>query len=100
MAIQIHFFTFRILILRNMATPAECDSELEVEVKDECENYGIVKNVVIHVEKELVKIFVRFETSQEVQNAISALNGRYFARRRILAERYDEDKFEASDFSG
>lgn len=35
----------------------------------------------------------------EAENAIKALNGRYFGGRVVTAEVYDEDKFEANDLT-
>ena len=36
----------------------------------------------------------------EVDKAVAALNGRYFAGRIVRASRYDQDMFDANDLSG
>ncbi|KAF5396447.1 Poly-U binding splicing factor half-pint family [Paragonimus heterotremus] len=93
------------LVLRNMVGPDECDDELENEVADECRNYGVVEKVIIYQELDetgelIIKIFVVFQDSEAVDRAIASLNGRYFAGRQVIAERYDLDKFDANDLTG
>ena len=34
------------------------------------------------------------------QKAVDALNGRFFAKRAISADLYDQDKFQRGDYSG
>lgn len=94
-----------VLILRNMVGPDECDDELENEVAEECCNYGAVERVVIYQELDengelIIKIFVVFQESESVDRATTALNGRYFACRQVIAERYDLEKFDANDLTG
>ncbi|CAL8078405.1 unnamed protein product [Calicophoron daubneyi] len=94
-----------VLVLRNMVGPEDCDEELEVEVASECSKYGSVERVIIHQETDsetnaiIVKVFVRFSLLDSVHNAISALNGRYFAGRQITAEPYDVQAFMENDLS-
>lgn len=98
----------RIVILRNMVGPEDVDEELEVEITEECEKYGEVERVVIYQERQsedenaeiLVKIFVEFNNARSAENAVVALNGRYFAGRIVKAETYDEAAFMARDLSG
>ncbi len=64
--------------------------------------------VVIYNEKQgeyedaevLVKIFVEFKTAQASLAAISSLNGRFFAGRKVQAEVYDQTAFNSRDYSG
>ncbi|TPP61214.1 Poly U-binding-splicing factor half pint [Fasciola gigantica] len=94
-----------VMILRNMVGPEDCDDDLETEVKDECCNYGAVDRVVIYQELDeegqlIIKIFVVFTDFEAVDRAIASLNGRYFAGRQVIAERYDTEKFESNDLTG
>lgn len=98
----------RVVILRNMVGPEDVDEDLEIEITEECEKYGEVERVVIYQEKQsededaeiLVKIFVEFNNARSAENAVAALNGRYFAGRIVKAETYDEAAFMARDLSG
>ncbi|XP_014788711.1 poly(U)-binding-splicing factor PUF60-B isoform X2 [Octopus bimaculoides] len=98
----------RVMVLRNMVGPEDLDDELETEVTDECGKYGVVNRVIIYQEKQsededaeiIVKIYVEFSKQEEVELAISSLNGRYFGGRIVKAETYDQDMFDANDLSG
>lgn len=98
----------RVLCLRNMIGADELDGEVEAEVTEECENFGKVTKVVIYQEiqseaadaETIVKIFVQFGTPHEVQNAISALDKRFFNKRQISAEMYDQTAFDMKDYTG
>ena len=58
------------MILRNMIGVEDLDEELEGEVTEECERYGVVNRVIIYQERQgeeegaevIVKIFVQFST--------------------------------------
>eukprot|EP00042_Codosiga_hollandica_P045160 m.454952 g.454952 ORF g.454952 m.454952 type:complete len:498 (+) comp56955_c0_seq5:53-1546(+) len=93
--------TSRVILLRNMVTAAEVDSELKGEVIEECGKFGRVLNVEIFIvpKTQDVKIFVQFVDNRVAIKAIEALNGRYFAGRSIAAALFGEDKFAAKDFS-
>lgn len=98
----------RVMVLRNMVGPEDLDDELETEVTDECGKFGTVNRVIIYQEKQseeedaeiIVKIYVEFSKQEEVELAISSLNGRYFGGRVVRAEKYDQDMFDANDLSG
>uniref|UniRef100_A0A286X7T0 Poly(U)-binding-splicing factor PUF60 n=1 Tax=Cavia porcellus TaxID=10141 RepID=A0A286X7T0_CAVPO len=47
----------------------------------------------------IVKIFVEFSMASETHKAIQALNGRWFAGRKVVAEVYDQERFDNSDLS-
>lgn len=97
----------RVMVLKNMVGSDEVDEELENEVTDECSKYGKVEHVIIYQEKQsededaeiIVKIFVEFSSPEEMRNAVSALNGRFFAGRSIQAASYDQGLFDANDLS-
>lgn len=76
--------------------------------KDECEKFGQVEKVVIYQEKQgeeddaevIVKIFVEFVNSKSVESGVNALNGRFFAGRKVKAEVYEQAAYDAKDYSG
>ncbi|NXE71768.1 PUF60 factor, partial [Calcarius ornatus] len=47
----------------------------------------------------IVKIFVEFSMASETHKAIQALNRRWFAGRKVVAEVYDQERFDNSDLS-
>ncbi|KAB0393013.1 hypothetical protein E2I00_010727 [Balaenoptera physalus] len=77
------------------------------EVTEECGKFGAVNRVIIYQEKQgeeedaeiIVKIFVEFSVASETHKAIQALNGRWFAGRKVVAEVYDQERFDNSDLS-
>ncbi|VIO98040.1 Rnp, putative [Brugia malayi] len=91
-----------VIVLKNMVTIEECDDELEGEIRDECNKYGKVQEVVIAQDPAngSVKIFVRFDNPQEADTARQALDKRYFAGREISAQNYDQILFDHNDYSG
>ncbi|KTF74882.1 hypothetical protein cypCar_00006427, partial [Cyprinus carpio] len=95
------------MVLRNMVGPEDIDDDLEGEVMEECGKYGAVNRVIIYQERQgdedgaeiIVKIFVEFSDADEMNKAIQALNNRWFAGRKIVAELYDQERFNNSDLS-
>ncbi|NXD45908.1 PUF60 factor, partial [Copsychus sechellarum] len=96
-----------VMVLRNMVDPKDIDDDLEGEVTEECGKFGAVNRVIIYQEKQgeeedadiIVKIFVEFSVAAETHKAIQALNGRWFAGRKVVAEVYDQERFDNSDLS-
>uniref|UniRef100_A0A3B3H860 RRM domain-containing protein n=1 Tax=Oryzias latipes TaxID=8090 RepID=A0A3B3H860_ORYLA len=96
-----------VMVLRNMVGPEDIDDDLEGEVTEECGKYGQVKRVIIYQERQgeeddadiIVKIFVEFCEAMEMNRAIQALNNRWFGGRKVVAEVYDQERFENSDLS-
>uniref|UniRef100_A0A1B0CYX6 Splicing factor 45 n=1 Tax=Phlebotomus papatasi TaxID=29031 RepID=A0A1B0CYX6_PHLPP len=90
----------KVVLLRNMVGPGDVDSELEPEVKDECNTkYGDVVTVVIHEipdvsPEEAVRIFVEFKRIESAIKAVVDLNGRFFGGRQVKAGFYDFEKFQ------
>lgn len=99
---------YTVMVLRNMVGVEDLDDDLKDEVTDECEKFGAVKRVIIYQEKQseeenaeiIVKIFVEFSKQEELEKAVSSLNGRFFGGRVLTAERYDQEMFNANDLSG
>ncbi|XP_072235040.1 poly(U)-binding-splicing factor PUF60-like isoform X3 [Leuresthes tenuis] len=96
-----------VMVLRNMVGPEDIDDDLEGEVTEECGKFGTVNRVIIYQEKQgeeddadiIVKIFVEFSMASEMNKAIQALNDRWFGGRKVVAEVYDQDRFNSSDLS-
>uniref|UniRef100_A0A8C4X088 RRM domain-containing protein n=1 Tax=Eptatretus burgeri TaxID=7764 RepID=A0A8C4X088_EPTBU len=95
------------MVLRNMVGPDDIDDDLEGEVTEECGKYGAVRRVVIYQERQgeeddadvIVKIFVEFSSNEEVTRAIHGLNDRWFGGRKIVAQIYDQERFDSNDLS-
>lgn len=100
-------FQSTVMVLRNMVGPDDIDDDLEGEVTEECGKFGQVKRVIIYQERQgeevdadvIVKIFVEFSEVAEMNQAIQALNDRWFGGRKVVAEVYDQERFDASDLS-
>ncbi|XP_045908050.1 poly(U)-binding-splicing factor PUF60a [Micropterus dolomieu] len=96
-----------VMVLRNMVGPDDIDDDLEGEVTEECGKFGRVKRVVIYQERQgeeddadvIVKIFVEFSEAAEMNRAIQALNHRWFGGRKVVAEVYDQERFDSSDLT-
>ncbi|XP_041847484.1 poly(U)-binding-splicing factor PUF60a isoform X2 [Melanotaenia boesemani] len=96
-----------VMVLRNMVGPDDIDDDLEGEVTEECGKFGLVKRVIIYQERQgeeddadvIVKIFVEFSEAAEMNRAIQALNNRWFGGRKVVAEVYDQERFDSSDLS-
>ncbi|KAJ8336920.1 hypothetical protein SKAU_G00381400 [Synaphobranchus kaupii] len=96
-----------VMVLRNMVGPEDIDDDLEGEVTEECGKFGAVNRVIIYQEKQgeeedaevIVKIFVEFSMASEMNKAIQALNNRWFGGRKVIAEVYDQERFDNSDLS-
>nr|SVE74384.1 EOG090X0BIL [Daphnia barbata] len=95
----------KVIYLRNMVGPGEVDSDLEPEVREECQTkYGDVNKVVIFEvpnaeEEEAVRIFVEFKRMEAAIKAVIDLNGRFFAGRQVKAGFYDVERFLNMDFN-
>lgn len=90
-----------------MVGPEDIDDDLEGEVTEECGKFGAVNRVIIYQERQgeeddaeiIVKIFVEFSEAAEMNKAIQALNNRWFAGRKVVAEVYEYERFNNSDLS-
>ncbi|CAO3698069.1 unnamed protein product [Rhizopus microsporus] len=79
----------RYVMLNNMFNPNEATEpnwvrDLEDDVKEECEKYGLVEHIKVNSDS-MGEIFVKFDSSRSAEKAISALNGRWFDGRQITA---------------
>ena len=97
-----------VLLLRNMVSAEDVDESLQEEIEEECNRYGKVENVIIYQERESeaedaevhVKIFVEFSKHEDVKQAQSALDGRFFGGRTVTAKVYDQELYDQQDLSG
>lgn len=82
-----------------MVGGGDVDSELESEVREECNTkYGEVVSVVINelnnvVPEEAVRIFVEFKRIESAIKAVVDLNGRFFGGRQVKAGFFGYDKY-------
>ncbi|KYR01622.1 RNA-binding region RNP-1 domain-containing protein [Tieghemostelium lacteum] len=89
----------KVLLLSNITTKNEIDDQLQEEIQKECEKYGVVKQIKIHVvEKNVqnpgeVRVFINFDSPEYSQNAFLQLNDRYFAKRKVIANYYKENLY-------
>ncbi|XP_077367899.1 poly(U)-binding-splicing factor PUF60a isoform X2 [Festucalex cinctus] len=97
----------RVMVLRNMVGQDDIDDQLEGEVTEECGKFGQVKRVVIYQERQgedddaavVIKIFVEFNHTAEMNRAVRALDRRWFGGRKVAAEAYEQERFENNDLS-
>ena len=95
----------RVMVLRNMIDQNDIDDQIEEEVFEECAKFGEVQEVKIVVESRdtesngEVKIFVVFKSMDSIDLAINSMNGRFFGGRVVIADKYDQELFDAGDFS-
>eukprot|EP01138_Halocafeteria_seosinensis_P006359 gb/GECG01006501.1/.p1 GENE.gb/GECG01006501.1/~~gb/GECG01006501.1/.p1 ORF type:complete len:523 (+),score=73.62 gb/GECG01006501.1/:1-1569(+) len=95
----------RVLKLGNMITENDLASDEEYrdiceDIRGECARFGNLKNVIVPREGAGVgSAFLEYSTEQESAMARSQLNGRTFGGQVVTAEYYDENKFNAGDYS-
>lgn len=83
------------VVLQNMFEPKEFDvepsllQELREDVRLECSKFGDVRKVAIYDRNPSGVITVTFREPEEADECITALNGRWFAQKRITAETWD-----------
>jgi RNA-binding protein 39 len=80
----------RNISLRNMFNPAEetetnWDVEIKTDVVEECSRFGRVLHIVVDKQHPSGLIFMKFESLDGAKKALSALHGRWFAKRQIHA---------------
>lgn len=90
----------RCVVLRNLVgSLAEVDDSLGEEVRDECSKYGKVEHLLIYDELNPITkavdvyIFVLYTTLEGSYHATARLNNRFFAKRRIACNYFDERAF-------
>eukprot|EP01027_Heterolobosea_sp_BB2_P006005 GEZU01009128.1.p4 GENE.GEZU01009128.1~~GEZU01009128.1.p4 ORF type:complete len:137 (+),score=34.12 GEZU01009128.1:1402-1812(+) len=96
----------KVVLLKNMVGRNEIDDQLETEVADECAKFGVVEKVLIYEEEQIskhlepgVRIFVVFTNTQDATKALESLHDRWFGGRKVIAEFYNEDKFNHGEYT-
>ncbi|KAI9274197.1 hypothetical protein BY458DRAFT_539490 [Sporodiniella umbellata] len=79
----------RYVMLNNMFNPNEETepdwvSDLESDIKIECEKYGPVEHIKVN-SSSMGEVFLKFDQPQSAERATSALNGRWFGGKQITA---------------
>ncbi|KAI8097962.1 uncharacterized protein B0P05DRAFT_460906 [Gilbertella persicaria] len=90
----------RYVMLSNMFNPdEETDpdwvSDLEADIKLECERYGDVEHIKVNADS-MGEVFLKFDSVRSAENAIGALNGRWFGGRQITASCISEAIYKAN----
>ncbi|CAL1532807.1 unnamed protein product [Lymnaea stagnalis] len=85
----------RTVILKNMFNIQEFEenpaliNELRADVREECQKFGDVKKVFLYDRNPEGVISVTFKEPEEADACIAALNGRWFAKNRVVAFTHD-----------
>ncbi|XP_050392150.2 HIV Tat-specific factor 1 [Patella vulgata] len=94
----------KVVILTNMFDPKEFEqdpsliNELREDVRTECIKYGDVRKVTLFDRHPEGVMSVMYKTPEEADVCIAALNGRWFAKKQILAETWDgKNKYEIQE---
>ena len=107
----------------------DLDDSLQLDVYEECSKNGPISQVAIYVDKRVkkrkpatessegeangqlgsndegaiyvdeVKIFVKYKNAQSSSRALEALNGRFFAGRKVSAELYDKQAYRRHNYT-
>eukprot|EP01117_Protostelium_nocturnum_P016579 TRINITY_DN6590_c0_g1_i3.p1 TRINITY_DN6590_c0_g1~~TRINITY_DN6590_c0_g1_i3.p1 ORF type:complete len:165 (-),score=67.48 TRINITY_DN6590_c0_g1_i3:213-644(-) len=94
-----------VLQMTNIVGPGEVDDLLQEEIEIECKKFGRVLKCIVYEEKrpgtpdnEAVKIFVKFSNHNEAKKGFDVMNGRFFGGRKVMANYFDESRFESNSF--
>ncbi|KAI8981576.1 hypothetical protein BDB01DRAFT_836293 [Pilobolus umbonatus] len=90
----------RYVMLNNMFNPDEETepdwvSELESDIKLECEKFGHVEHIKVN-SNSMGEVFLKFDNNHAAENAVKALNGRWFGGKQITASYVSEAIFNAN----
>ncbi|KAG2196960.1 hypothetical protein INT46_004459 [Mucor plumbeus] len=90
----------RYVMLNNMFNPAEETepdwvSDLESDIKIECERYGVVEHIKVNGDS-MGEVFLKFKDTASAEKAVAALNGRWFGGKQITASYVSEAIFTAN----
>ncbi|KAI9227319.1 MAG: hypothetical protein DHS80DRAFT_27603 [Piptocephalis tieghemiana] len=80
----------RCIVLRHMFSTEDqnepqWDTELEQDVRDEAGKFGLVVHAHVDEDSEQGEVYVKFAEAEGANRAIKALDGRWFAQKRIEA---------------
>eukprot|EP00978_Attheya_sp_CCMP212_P010185 scaffold24468_cov47-Attheya_sp.AAC.1 len=87
------------LTMQDLTNDEEYGEILE-DTKEECSQFGALKNIIIpRSGVGATKIFLEYMTNDDAQKAITGLAGRTFDGRKVEAVFFNEDRFNAQDYS-
>eukprot|EP01064_Diplonema_japonicum_P029174 TRINITY_DN4651_c0_g2_i1.p1 TRINITY_DN4651_c0_g2~~TRINITY_DN4651_c0_g2_i1.p1 ORF type:complete len:353 (+),score=76.41 TRINITY_DN4651_c0_g2_i1:46-1059(+) len=90
----------RVMALSNMvARPEDIDDDLVNSIKQECQKFGPVSNLLVYDEHQhdgsiVSKVLVQFQFPTSIVRCLSVMGGRLFDGRRLKAEYFCEDAFD------
>ena len=95
---------FNMVVRDELLDPEEVE-DIKLDVREECETFGVVKDVAIPVPAASVaqdppgvgNIYVLFATADEALRASQEISGRTFGDRTVITSFYDQDRFLAGD---
>lgn len=97
----------KVVVLKQMFTLKELDEDpaalldIKGDVRDECEKFGQVTNVVLYDKEEDGVMTVRFGNAASAQACIKVFDGRWFDGRRVEAYIHDgSERFKKSRAGG
>lgn len=70
-------------------------SDLESDIKIECEKYGVVEHIKVNGDS-MGEVFLKFDDIRSAEKAVAALNGRWFGGKQITASYVSEAIFNAN----
>ncbi|TPX30517.1 hypothetical protein SmJEL517_g05936 [Synchytrium microbalum] len=93
----------KVVVLKHMFTQQELEEDptlildLKAEVREECEKFGEVTNVIMFDKSDEGVLTVRFKEQEGADACVQKMNARFFAGRRVEAYLYDgKEKFAKS----
>ncbi|KAK5115984.1 hypothetical protein LTR62_000440 [Meristemomyces frigidus] len=87
-----HMFT-----LRELAEDAAAALDIKEDVREECDKFGQVTNVVLYDKEEDGVVTVRFADARSAGACVQAFNGRWFDKQQIVAHMADgRERFKKS----
>jgi len=98
-----------VIVIKNIVGPNQVDADLKSEVVQECEKYGtILDSKIIDIseiksnveEIDAVRIFLKFSSISDSQNAVTGLNQRIFGGRVLYSAFFDVAKFDKNELDG
>jgi len=60
-------------------------SEIKDDMREECEKFGTVTNVVLYDKEESGVVTIRFDNAVSAKACVEVLNGRYYDHKKLVA---------------
>lgn len=81
----------------NRETEPDWVSDLETDIKMECERYGVVEHIKVNADS-MGEVFLKFDKTNSAERAIKELDGRWFGGKKITASYVSEAIFNANAY--